>query len=209
VDVKVQSHRERQAQATRRAIATAARRLFADRGYTATTIEAISRDAGIPVQTIYSAFGAKRAILEEVRVEWIEQADVADLYREAMAKPELVDRLRAAAHWTRRQFELGHDVIAAYQEAARADPAAADVWRAALRGREVGLKRMIRSAGQGLRRGLSAKRAVDTFIAITVPETYRILVLERGWTGDQYEAWLARTLCEALTGPSGSPASSR
>lgn len=194
------SHRARQAQATRQAVMTAARTLFAERGYTATTIEAISRSAGIPVQTIYSAFGTKRTILEEIRVAWIRDADVAESFGEAMTMPRLGDRLRLAAHWTRRQFEFGHDVIAAYQEAARVDPEAARVWKAALQGRAVGLSKMIRSARGDLRPGLPPKRAVDTFVAMTLPEAYRTLVLERGWTPDQFEDWLARTLVRELVG---------
>ena len=37
--------------------------LFADRGYTATTIELIAETAGVAVQTIYNTLGSKRGIL--------------------------------------------------------------------------------------------------------------------------------------------------
>ena len=58
MDVKTgPTHRQRQAAATRRQIAAAARQLFAERGYVATTIAAISERADIPVQTVYSAIG--------------------------------------------------------------------------------------------------------------------------------------------------------
>lgn len=177
----------------------AARELFRERGYTATTIEAISTAADVPEQTIYSAFGAKRAILEEVRVAWIEEADVFDLYSAAMAIPDLCARLRAAAHWTRRQMELGHDVISAYQEAARIDPIAGSTWRNALEGRRAGLTEMIGSVRAGLRNRLSVERAVDIFVVCTTSEIYASLVLERGWNADEYERWLADLLCRELT----------
>ncbi len=197
-DVKTLGHRARQALATRRAVAASARRLFAEQGYTATTIEAISAAARIPVQTIYSAFGSKRAILEEVRVAWIEESDVAALHAAAMATPDPRRRVRAAAHWTRRQFELGHDVIAAYQEASRVDEEAAWVWRGALRGREEALRPLVDSLGGILRPELSAPRALDVYIALTLPELYRSLVHERGWTPDEYERWLADCLYREL-----------
>jgi AcrR family transcriptional regulator len=203
MSVKPSSHRARQAQATRQAVTAAARGLFAERGYTATTIEAISDASGIPAQTIYSAFGAKRAILEAIRVAWIEEAEVATSFEQALTMPRLADRLRASAHWTRRQFELGHDVIATYQEAARADPEAARVWTAALAGRAVGIRRMIGGASRDLRPGLTRRRAVDTFVAMTLAEAYRTLVLERGWTADEFEEWLARTLVRELVGGDG------
>ncbi|HEX9043530.1 MAG TPA: helix-turn-helix domain-containing protein [Candidatus Limnocylindrales bacterium] len=193
-DVKTLGHRARQALATRRAVAAAARRLFAERGYTATTIEAISTAAEIPVQTIYSAFGSKRAILEEVRVAWIEESDVAALHAAALATPDPRARLRAAAHWTRRQFELGHDVIAAYQEASRVDEEAAAVWRRALRGREEALRQLVDSLGDAVRRELSPRRALDAYIALTLPELFGTLVVDRDWTPDDYERWLADCL---------------
>src|ERR1700730_12204147 len=53
-------------QATRRRIRDAARRLFVERGYVATTIEAIAGEAGVAVPTVYLAFGTKRALLAEL-----------------------------------------------------------------------------------------------------------------------------------------------
>ena len=196
--VKTTGHRARQARATRRAVAAAARRLFAERGYTTTTIEAISAAADIPVQTIYSALGSKRAILEEVRVAWIEESDVAALHAAALATPDPHERLRRAAHWTRRQFELGHDVITAYQEASRIDEEAASVWRHALRGREEALRQLVDSLGDALRTALPPGQALDVYIALTLPESYGTLVHERGWTPDDYERWLADCLCREL-----------
>jgi AcrR family transcriptional regulator len=57
------TRRELQAAATRRDILAAARRLFAERGYDATTMVAIAEAAGSAVQTIYDSVGPKRAIL--------------------------------------------------------------------------------------------------------------------------------------------------
>ncbi len=58
--------RRPKAQATRRRIRDAARRLFVERGYVATTIEAIAGEAGVAVPTVYLAFGTKRALLVEL-----------------------------------------------------------------------------------------------------------------------------------------------
>jgi AcrR family transcriptional regulator len=196
VAVKKQSttYRQRQAQATRETVARAARRLFAEQGYTATTIEAISGAAEIPVPTIYSAFGNKPAILEEVRRLWIAGADVENLHRQALATPEVEKRLRLAAHWTRRQFELGYEVIAMYQEAARTDPRVAAVWRQVMSRREAAVSEMLGSLTGRLRRGLKVRQALDLYVAWTLPEVYRTLVLERGWSRSRYENWLAELL---------------
>jgi len=36
--------------------------------------------------------------------------------------------------------------------------------------------------------------------AYTGRDVYRMLVLERGWSSDEYESWLAATLIKALMG---------
>jgi AcrR family transcriptional regulator len=191
-------HRQRQAQATREAIAAAARRLFAVRGYVATTVEAIAEDADIPVPTIYSAFGAKPAILEEVRRLWVRDTAVAELHSEAMKLVDARARLSAAAHWTRRQFELGYDVIAVHQDAARADLRVAETWRLALAGRETAVSALLRPLSKEFKPGLSPTEALDLYVTLTVPEIYRTLVLERGWTVERYESWLAAALIREL-----------
>jgi hypothetical protein len=37
-------------------------------------------------------------------------------------------------------------------------------------------------------------------VALTVPEIYRTLVVERGWTVERYENWLAAALIRELLG---------
>jgi AcrR family transcriptional regulator len=194
------SHRQRQAQATREAVAGAARRLFMEQGYIATTIEAISEAAEIPVPTIYSAFGNKPAILEEARRLWIAETDVENLHRRALATPEVQKRLRLAAHWTRRQFELGYDLISIYQEAARADPRLAAVWRQVMLRREAAVSELLESLRGRLRSGLKLRLALDLYVSWTLPEVYRTLVLERGWSPNKYENWLAELLIRELLG---------
>jgi len=194
------SHRQRQAQATRRAVAHAARRLFAARGYVATTIEAISASADIPIPTIYSAFGNKPAILEEIRRLWIAESEVEDLYRRALLMSDPVQRLRLAAHWTRRQMELGYEIIAMYIEAARTDARVAKVWRRVLSGREAAVRRLLESLAGTLRSELTLEQALDIYVAATLPEVYRSLVLERGWSSDRYEAWLGDLLVSQFRG---------
>ncbi|MDO9175463.1 MAG: helix-turn-helix domain-containing protein, partial [Actinomycetota bacterium] len=48
----------------RRAVLDAARTLFLERGYGATTIEAISNAAGVPQATVYRLFSSKPGILK-------------------------------------------------------------------------------------------------------------------------------------------------
>ena len=58
--------RQEQAGRSRWAMLQAARRLFLDRGYAATTMPAIAAAAGVSVQSVYKAFGNKPALLKTV-----------------------------------------------------------------------------------------------------------------------------------------------
>ena len=82
--------RRPKAQATRRRIRDAARRLFVERGYVATTIEAIAGEAGVAVPTVYLAFGTKRALLAEL----LDIAAASDEQPVAVLERPWVDELR-------------------------------------------------------------------------------------------------------------------
>jgi AcrR family transcriptional regulator len=192
------SYRELQALATRERIATAARALFRERGYVATTIEAIAEAAGVAVPTVYSALRSKKGVLEEVRRLWIRDSQVQPLYAEALAEPDVGRRLELAARWQRQQLELGYDVIRIYQEAARVDADIRALWSEVLKGRAREKRRFIEALADRLQPGLTVKNATDVYVALERPEIYEELVLERGWSPDQYQRWLARTLTQQL-----------
>ena len=179
-------------------MARTARRLFAANGYAATSIGGISAAADIPVQTIYSAFGNKPAILEEIRRLWITQSAVEELHRQALATADARESLRLAARWTRRQMELGADVISTYQEASRSDPRIAATWRHVLLSREAAIRKLLVSIAPQCRRGLKPAQALDVYITCTLPEIYRTLVTERGWSPHGYETWLSDLLIREL-----------
>src|ERR687896_1020326 len=55
--------RERHAALTRSLILEVARRRFAEQGYSAAGVRPIAEEAGVSVQTLYSAFGSKHGLL--------------------------------------------------------------------------------------------------------------------------------------------------
>ena len=64
--------------------------------------------------------------------------------------------------------------------------------------RDRGFRRHIEAIAVHLAPGLSVRDAVDIYLALVLPDVYRTLVLERGWTPDRYETWLADTLIRQL-----------
>jgi AcrR family transcriptional regulator len=192
------THRQRQALVTKAQIASAARALFAAQGYVGTTIAAIAEAADIPAPTIYSAFGNKAAILQSIAWGVAETLDIDRAHDDALAQPEPREGLRMAAHIQRRQFEQMYDVIDIYQEAARTDLDIAQNTRVIMANRERAFRRHIEAIAAHLAPGVSIDDGVDIYITLVLPEVYRTLVIERGWTADRYENWLVEALTAQL-----------
>ena len=193
-------HRERQAEATKSQIASAARALFAEHGYAATTIAAISAAADIPVQTVYSSLGSKAKILERITQSWMEEAQTVSLAQASLQETDPRQQLLLLAELNRRQLEVGSDVVAIYQEAARADPGMARTLQRVLAAREREIRKLLRTTARHHRPGLTLDRALDITLALTLVEVYRTLVIGRGWSARRYEAWLGDSLIAQLLG---------
>jgi hypothetical protein len=53
----------------------------------------------------------------------------------------------------------------------------------------------------GLGEGTDLEGAADILYALGSPEIYRLLVVDRGWSGDRFESWYGATLESLLLGP--------
>lgn len=192
------TYRQVQAQATRERIAEAARHLFAADGYGATSIEAIAAEAGVAVRTVYSAFGTKREILSLICERWLEQARAQELAGQVLAEPDPVRRLRAAAHWLRALYGAGFDVVMIFEAATDESPETRALLRSKLAGRNQVMDAMIASLDGWVCVSVSEAQAV--YRALAAPGVYRELVVESGWTEDDFERWLGNALERHLFG---------
>lgn len=192
------THRERQALATVTLIVNASGKLFLQRGYGATTIEAIAAEAGVAVSTVYAIFKNKRGILSAIREDWHRTSGQRDLYSAALDQANIRQRLELAAHATRRQWETGATMIAIYRGAAAVDPEAAAELDAALQGRRKHIDQFVEASRTLFRPGLTQAKAAAIFRVLTLAEVYEELVMNAGWSADDYERWLADTLVGQL-----------
>ena len=53
----------------------------------------------------------------------------------------------------------------------------------------------------GLRERIDLETASDILYAVGSPETYRLLVVDRGWSGANFERWYGETLERLLLDP--------
>lgn len=195
------THRQRQALWTRRLILDAAQKLFLERGYAATTMDAIANEAGVAVSTVYAVYKNKRAILRAIREAWHEQTRAREIYEEAGRQPDPERRLGMVARACRRQWEAGGDLVAIYQGAAAADREAAAELKEALRGRKAVLDLIVGGMEEALRPDLGVNRAAAILRALSRAEVFRELVDESGWSPEEYESWLGETLMGQLLSP--------
>jgi AcrR family transcriptional regulator len=196
--VKTSSYRQQQAAATRIRIADAARQLFAQRGYGATSMEAIAAEAGVGVRTVYSAFGSKREILSLICERWLEQAQARERAAAVMAEPDARRRLRAAADWLVHLYATDFEVVMIFEAATDESPQTRELLRSKLAGRNEVMDAMIASVDGHLQIPTAEAQAI--FRALAAPGVYRELVHESSWTADRLAAWTADTLIRALYG---------
>lgn len=184
----------------------AARRLFLERGYAATTIEAISALSDTPQPTVYRLFATKLGILQAVLDVSIAGDDEAvampdrPQVRSLIANPDPHEMLAAFAALVGGLMVRTAPVHQVLEEAARSDQGAAAALAEIARQRHDGQRRVTRSLARAgaLRPGLRERDAADIVHALASPEVYRLLVTARGWSAARYQKWLASILADQL-----------
>jgi AcrR family transcriptional regulator len=193
--------RQRAAGATRDAILAAARRLFASRGFAATPVDAIAREAGVAVPTVYVVFGSKRAILLAMLDVIDEQAEAGAL-RPVLAQGSVGDQREAIARFLGRLFTRGGDIIEAARMAGSGDP---ELRAMTEKGRErhrdeTRKVALAWSRAGALRPGLSARDAGDALAAITSYAVFADLMAS-GWSVRKYETWIGDAMGRLILAP--------
>lgn len=198
------TRRERALQ-TRLRLARAATDLFATTGYTATTMEAVAKRAGVAVQTVYFVFHTKpRLLVESVQVagggpEGASEVMARAWIQEVAVAPDGPRRLALAIeHGSliyKRLGPLWPAILTALGE-----PEVRQAWEAIVRARRDGMGRIVglmASRGE-LRPGLDPGLATDILFGLHRHEVYIAFTQEAGWSFDRYRAWTYMTLCQQL-----------
>ena len=193
--------RREQAAATRRDILAAAQRLFEEQGYSATTMAAIAKEAGVVPKTVYATFETKSGVLRGL---WnlLLRGDDADVpvmdrtwYREVMEEPDPERQLQLNARNARVVKTRIAGVLKVIRQAAELDAESAELWTRIQSDFYDNQRAIVQSldAKGALLPGLDAARASDILWTLNHPDVWQLLVGERGWTPEQWEAWFAET----------------
>lgn len=194
--------RQRQADETRKRIADAARRLLEETGYAGMTIPAVAKAAGVAVPTVYAIFGSKKGIVSEL----LDAARFGEGFQALIAEARKVTDpmllLEFPPRFARRIYEAEIPVENLLHGAGMVAPELAAVEDERNCQRYDSQLMVIDALERAklLRPGLSRDVARAVLWTMTSREVFRMLVRERGWTGDEYEAWLRETLRRELVG---------
>ncbi len=201
--------RAESARRTRQVIVAAARSLFLERGYTAASLREVAEVAGVARPTVAAAFGSKPALLRQILDEalagddepvpvverpWFapvfaatDPAGVLDAYAGVCV---LINARSAAL------FEVAH-------RASGESPELADLWATLVGNRRFGAARIVERAQElgPIRDDLAPAQVADALGTLNDPALYHALVLEKGWSEDDFRRWLTGQMHAAVLPP--------
>lgn len=200
------TRRRVQAQETRREILAAARRLFVAQGWGPTTMAAIADEAGVALKTVYVAFETKAGVLRALWNVTLRGGDgevpIAEneWFLRVLDEPDPERQLRLNASNSREGKLRVASVGEVIRTAAPLDPEIGELWARIGSNYHENQGAIVASiAAKGaLKPGLSEARATDILWQINHPGTWILLVVERGWTPEEYEQWSGDLACEQL-----------
>ena len=181
-------------------VVAAASRLFATKGYLATSVEDIAAEAGVARPTVFTAVGTKSVILRQVVDQALAGDDAAvplaerDWWRQAVEEPDPATSIRLLARTMTSIAQRIALIARALETASSVDPEAMEVWDRYQRQRRTGLREFAEALTSG---ELAVRCDVDTLtdtLWMLQPAAYLRLVVDAGWSAERYETWLADTI---------------
>jgi AcrR family transcriptional regulator len=195
-----------QVRATRLRVIQAAKGLFIENGYPATTLDSVADAADVPLPTLYRLFGSKRALLTAV----LDTSFVGDdqpiafvdrpAVQAALSEPDPHQLLDAFARIAREFMDRSSAILHVLASAAQVDTEAADLLAEIRRQRHAGQSRIVAALMErgALDPSLEPSEAADFVYLLWSPDVHRTLTVERRWTPEKYQTWLAYTLRRTL-----------
>ena len=194
--------RRAKAEETRARILATARALFSERGVDKTPIDVIAEQAGVASSTVYALFRSKGGILKAIIRSTFFGPNYARIAERTKETDDPVELLRITASISRVIFDTEKEEIGLMRGIAAFSPELKEVETEFERIRfdlqEERSRLLVKTFPLARKLGLPKVR--DIMWMYTGRDIYRMFVLERGWSSNEYEEWLAQALIEALTG---------
>jgi AcrR family transcriptional regulator len=198
------TRRQERARKQRQTTLERARDLFLENGYTATTVDAIARSAGVSAATVYKTYGGKAGLVRDLCTQALAGTGPVPAEERSNALRAANDPRTLIEGWGALVAEVSPRVsplLLVLRAAAETDADAAALFAELDQAR---LDRMADNAGhlarQGrLRPGISVAVARDVLWLCSSPELYDLLVQKRGWSTERLSVFVTDTITGALT----------
>jgi AcrR family transcriptional regulator len=191
-------------QDTRNRLLRAAGEEFPVHGYAGTTVTRLAATAGVSVQTLYLAWGSKRALLRGYMENALSggAGSPEDAARRFAGLPPR-ERLAELAALVTEIAERAATGWSLYRDASAVDPEIAADWNELQLLRHRLIARVLADIPAGaIAEGLTMKSAVDTAWTIASPESYELLVRRLGYQLPEFHHWMRQNLITAILAPS-------
>lgn len=185
---------------TQHRLLQAAAEEFTKHGYARATVSRIAKRAGVTVQTLYLAWGSKRALLRAYMTASLAERlgpheEVGNLFA-GKTGSEITTQLAELVGTTAETAGAGWKL---YRDAAATDAEIAADWDQLQSLRRGTMARIVAHIpDEALAPGLSRDAARDTAWVIASPESYELLVRRAGYSSEQFIHWMNATLTAAL-----------
>lgn len=192
--------RQTRSQQTRQRILASAKMFFESKGFEQVTIDEIAREAQVSIPSIYSIFQSKRGVLLGLMDEAFspeQHAALVDLVKKETCPRK---RLQITASIARQLYDAEKAQFGFLRGASILDPVFKGLEIERERRRYQRQKETVETMAreQAFQKSLSLSKIRDILWAFTGRDFYRMLVIERGWSSDEYEKWLGETLIQVL-----------
>ncbi len=167
---------------------------------------AIAEEAGVALKTVYIYFQTKTTLVhalwgarlgdDEAEIPVLER----EWYRDVVNEPDPERKLRLVAAQAHRVKARSGALLEMIRTAASADPEITALW-ADIEAKLLNVQRAIVDqlhATGSLAPSLDVTRATDILWTLNHPDVWQLLVVGRGWTGEEYERWLGDIFCAQL-----------
>jgi hypothetical protein len=160
---------------------------------------AIAERAGVALDTVYASVGRKpelARLLIETAISGTGQAIPAedrDYVQAIRAAPDAAAKIAIYASAVRVIAARLAPLVSVIQQSAGAEPQLAALWQEISERRAANMRRFVAELAVAEQLRVSLDEAADIVWATNAPEFYQLVVGQRGWSPDRYEAFLVDT----------------
>lgn len=191
-------NRDAQAARTRSLVLKAAKKLFINDGFDRVTIGNLAKAAGVSIPTVYAIFQSKRGVLQALVDQALPPEKFAALVKDAMEERCSPKHLCISAKIARHIYDAEKELMDIMRGASVVAPEFKELEQEREFRRYERQCDSIKLIKQDLAKGITVQKARDILWTLTGRDMYRMLVIEREWSSDQYEKWLADILIKSL-----------